>query len=464
MDHGVTDAFTARTGATATLFVRSGNDFIRICTSIKNQENVRAVGTALDRAHPAYERLMRRGLYLGLSSVFGSQLMTQYDPIFDRAGNVIGAIVVGLPVPERFYDSVSFKLSALVMAGLLSVVALQSALLWYEGARVATAGAVSIGASLLIGSGIYLFVRHAISAPLVAVKDAASKLAAGDLTSLLHVERRDEIGHLMHALNATAQGLTRIVATVRTNTDGITAAVRDISEGNANLSQRTDAQAGALQDTAREMARVTDMAEENGRHARDVTAHVATAAAVAQLGNRVVGDVVQTMAEIRNSALKIADIVGVIDAIAFQTNILALNASVEAARAGEQGRGFAVVAAEVRQLAQRSALAAREIHGLIRESVDNVEAGSELVQKAGATMADILASVEAVNTTINLINTASQAQHAGIDEINKALLNIDDVTQQNAALVEQAAAAAQSTYDGVLGLSKAVRAFKLASE
>jgi methyl-accepting chemotaxis protein-2 (aspartate sensor receptor) len=460
MEHGTTDRFTVDTGVTATIFVRGGIDFIRISTSIKDQENKRAVGTPLDYAHPAHARLLRGERYVGLSSVFGVQLMTQYDPIVDTRGQVIGATVVGLPLAERFHDSLSVKLAVFASLAMFSLLALQAAILSSEQNAEATGWAAVI--ALLCGAGVYLFIRRSIAAPLCMTRRAAERIAAGDLTALLHVERRDEIGHVMHALNATVQGLARIVVEVRSNSDGITAAAREISEGSADLSCRTESQVGSLQQTASALTQMTGMVKQNAEAARAVNGHIAVAAETARRGEKVVSEVVATMATIRNSAAKIADIVGAIDALAFQTSLLSFNAAVEAARAGEQGRGFAIVAAEVRHLAQRSAVAAREIRELTEASLALAESGDALVTAAGQTMDAIMAAVRKVDATMSAVSSASQEQHAGIDGISKALANIDEAAQQSAALVEQASAAASHSYDSAVKLSQSVRMFKLA--
>ncbi|TCS38031.1 methyl-accepting chemotaxis protein-2 (aspartate sensor receptor) [Paucimonas lemoignei] len=483
MNYAATDTFTERTGVTTSIFVRKGDDFIRITTSIKNQKNERAVGTLLDRAHPGYARLLQGQSYLGLSSVFGVQLMTGYDPIRDSAGRVIGVIVVGMAVVNKFYNGLGFKLTAALSAGAtlllclygwafsaLSGAALSRALPADEAHQASAAlhasfsnlALVGLGGVLLLAVGMYPVLQRLVSKPLIGTRYAAEKLAAGDLTSLVHVDRRDEIGQLMHAVNATAQGLARIVGDVRQASDSITHASREIADGNADLSARTESQASALEQAASSMGQLTDIVKLSADKARQVDGHVAAASQVAGHGEKVVGDVVQTMQAIKRSSLKVADIVGVIDGIAFQTNLLALNAAVEAARAGEHGRGFAVVAAEVRSLAHRSASAAKEIKTLINDSVGSVDAGGKLVEEAGSTMIDIMSAVHRVSDAMSEITKASEEQRAGIEEINTAIAHIDDMTQRNSALVEEAAAAAESTYDSAVKLSSAVTAFKLA--
>jgi methyl-accepting chemotaxis protein len=248
---------------------------------------------------------------------------------------------------------------------------------------------------------------------------------------------------------------------VRRGTETITVASGEIASGNADLSSRTESQAGSLEETASSMEELTSTVRQNADNARQANQLVVNASEVAVKGGAVVGQVVSTMGSIKDSSRKIVDIIGVIDGIAFQTNILALNAAVEAARAGEQGRGFAVVASEVRNLAQRSAAAAKEIKGLIGDSVEKVDAGSKLVDNAGATMEEIVTSVKRVADIMAEITSASQEQSSGIEQINQAVSQMDEMTQQNAALVEQAAAAAQSMQDQAVELSRAVSIFKL---
>ena len=288
----------------------------------------------------------------------------------------------------------------------------------------------------------------------------AGKIAAGDLAVAIVTAARDR-SSLLFAMKTMRDDLARMVGQVRGGADAIVTASREIAAGNLDLSTRTEQQAGSLQETAATMDQLTSTVKNNAEHARPANQLAAFASSVAQKGGGVVAQVVDTMASINASAEKIVDIIGVIDGIAFQTNILALNAAVEAARAGEQGRGFAVVAAEVRNLAQRSAGAAREIKKLIGDSVEKVDAGNQLVSRAGATMADIVASVKRVTDVLSEIAAASEEQTTGIEQINQAIAQMDHVTQQNAALVEQAAAAADSMQAQAQKLVAAVGSFRL---
>jgi methyl-accepting chemotaxis protein len=315
---------------------------------------------------------------------------------------------------------------------------------------------------LLITFFIYL-VSHSVSVPMRKAIDIARQIALGDLAVNIDAGSKNETGQLLEALKDMRDSLVGIVGEVRSSTDTIATASGQIASGNLDLSSRTEAQASALEETASSMEEMTGTVKQNADNARQAQQLSLSAAQIAIKGGAVVSQVVETMGEINASSKKIVDIIGVIDGIAFQTNILALNAAVEAARAGEQGRGFAVVATEVRNLAQRSAAAAREIKGLIGDSVIKVEHGASLVDEAGATMNEVVASVKQVTDIIAEIAAASVEQTSGIEQINQAIMQMDDATQQNAALVEQAAAAAQSLQEQASMLTEAVGVFKLAS-
>ena len=289
----------------------------------------------------------------------------------------------------------------------------------------------------------------------------AQTVAAGDLTARIEVTSKDEMGQLMQALKDMNGSLAKIVGEVRSGTETIATASGQISRGNLDLSSRTEQQASSLEETASAMEELTSTVKQNSDNARQANTLALSASEVAVKGGAVVSQVVDTMGSINESARKIVDIIGVIDGIAFQTNILALNAAVEAARAGEQGRGFAVVATEVRNLAQRSAAAAKEIKTLIGDSVDKVVAGAKLVDQAGATMNEIVESVRHVTEIMSEITSASQEQTAGIEQVNQAISQMDQATQQNAALVEEAAAAAASMQDQAGSLVEVVGLFKL---
>nr|WP_063978161.1 methyl-accepting chemotaxis protein [Massilia sp. JS1662] len=316
-----------------------------------------------------------------------------------------------------------------------------------------------IGA-VVLAIALAVWLARNITVPLAYAVRVAKQVAQGDLTTRVDVDSKDETGELMAALKDMNDSLRDIVIRVRTGTETIATASGEINSGNQDLSARTEQQAGSLEETASSMEELTSTVRQNADNARQATQLAASASETAQRGGDVVAQVVSTMGSINASSKKIADIITVIDGIAFQTNILALNAAVEAARAGEQGRGFAVVAGEVRNLAQRSAAAAKEIKGLIGDSVEKVEAGSRLVDEAGSTMEEVVGSVRRVTDLIGEIAAASEEQRAGIEQVNQAITQMDQVTQQNAALVEQAAAAADAMQEQAHQLAALVGTFQ----
>jgi len=315
----------------------------------------------------------------------------------------------------------------------------------------------------LLSLMVAFLATRSITTPLKEAVVVAQRVANGDLTSDIHVTSSDETGQMMEALRHMNASLIKIVAEVRMGTDSIAEASSEIASGNMDLSSRTEQQANSLGQTSSSMRELTDTVQQNADNARQANQLAAKASEVAVRGGSVVSHVIDTMGSITASSKKIVDIIGVIDGIAFQTNILALNAAVEAARAGEQGRGFAVVAAEVRNLAQRSAGAAKEIKALIGDSVDKVREGSTLVEQAGVTMEEVVASVRRVTDIMGEITSASQEQSVGIAHVNTTILEMDETTQQNAALVEEAAAAAASMQDQAANLARVVSVFKLDS-
>ncbi|MEB0137282.1 methyl-accepting chemotaxis protein [Actimicrobium sp. CCC2.4] len=321
---------------------------------------------------------------------------------------------------------------------------------------------MALGAlAVLVGIGAAVLVASSITRPLLQAVHFARTVAGGDLTARVTVDRTDETGQLLQALNDMNDSLINIVGKVRAGTGTIASVASEIAAGNQDLSSRTEQQASALEETASSMEELTSTVKQNADNARQANQMAISAAEVAIKGGAVVSQVVDTMGSINASSRKIVDIISVIDSIAFQTNILALNAAVEAARAGEQGRGFAVVAAEVRNLAQRSASAAREIKGLISDSVEKVDTGSRLVDQAGATMQEVVDSIRQVTDIMAEITAASDEQRAGIEQVNQAITQMDTTTQQNAALVEQAAAAAEAMTGQADDLEQVVSVFKL---
>ncbi len=354
-------------------------------------------------------------------------------------------------------------------AGLDKLTELNSA-----GAKDATAtadGAYQLALKVMIGAAVLavvlatvvgLWLVRSITAPLHHAMVVADRVAAGDLSGAIDVRSNDETGQVLKALGRMQDSLSRVVTDVRQNSENVATASAQIAQGNQDLSGRTEQQASALQQTAATMEELGTTVRHNADNARQADQLARGASTVAAQGGEVVGRVVQTMQAINQSSQKIGEIIGVIDGIAFQTNILALNAAVEAARAGENGRGFAVVASEVRSLAQRSAEAAREIKALIGRSVEQVEEGSTLVDQAGKTMGEIVGAIQRVSDIVTEISSASTEQSGGVQQVGQAVSQMDQATQQNAALVEESAAAAESLKSQAQQLVQSVAVFKLA--
>lgn len=332
----------------------------------------------------------------------------------------------------------------------------------YNGFATGRIVILSLGGAAVFISLIAAFIlTRGITKPLEEAVMVAEKVAGGDLTVKVNVNSTDETGQLMRSLKGMTESLFETVSKVRAGTDTISTASSEIASGNMDLSSRTEQQASSLEETASSMEELTSTVRQNADNARQANQLAVTASGIAAKGGEVVSEVVATMSDINESSKKMADIIGVIDGIAFQTNILALNAAVEAARAGEQGRGFAVVATEVRSLAQRSAAAAREIKELIDTSVEKVTIGTELVATAGSTMDEVVSSIQRVHDIMGEITAASQEQSEGIEQVNQAIVQMDQVTQQNAALVEEAAAAAESLQDQSANLNNLVSVFNV---
>ncbi len=543
MDFTVVDRFTQVTGAVATVFAKTGDDFIRVTTSLKTDKGERAIGTLLDRAHPGYQAVLDGKSFLGFAVLFGKPYITQYDPIRDAQGKVIGLTFVGMPF-EEYLKQIKDALRGMKIGDtgyfyvmdarpgttygnlivhpsaegknlldtkdasgrefLKEIMEQKNGQIrypWVNKERgessprdkvvafahfkgwnwIVVAGTyedeftsdvirlrnifAGLGVVLVLGisASLYVLIRRVVSRPLEQVYGAAQSLAAGDLSARLKVQARDEIGEVMEAMNKVATGLSEVVRSVHRGAESVSTASAEIAQGNQDLSARTESQASALEQTAASMEELGSTVRQNADNARQANQLAQSASQVAVQGGEVVAQVVDTMKGINHSSRRIADIIAVIDGIAFQTNILALNAAVEAARAGEQGRGFAVVAGEVRNLAQRSAEAAKEIKTLISDSVGRVEQGTQLVDQAGKTMEDVVASIRRVTDIMGEISAASSEQSAGVGQVAEAVTNMDQATQQNAALVEQMAAAASSLKSQSEELVRTVSVFKMAT-
>ena len=381
---------------------------------------------------------------LGLSTSFRNEeaakvLMNDMDPIIQKAFAEINRLIEFQKVANE----------AAVAAALVN------------GDRIAYV-TYAVEFVVLVLAGLLAWVTtRSITVPLEQSVGVAKRVAAGDLTSTIDVSGRDEAADLLTALKDMNAGLGRMVESIRGGADAIAVGAAQVSAGNQQLSHRTEEHASSIEETASTLEEFTTTVRQNANHAKQASALAASASASAQNGGEVVGRVVTTMQEVTMSSRKIADIIGVIDAIAFQTNILALNAAVEAARAGEQGRGFAVVASEVRSLAQRSAASSKEIRALIEDSADRVNASAKLVGEAGASIDELVESVKKVADFMTEIANASQEQSVGIEQINKAIMHMDNAVQMNASLVEEATAAAASMTNQATGLTDAVAQFRL---
>jgi len=458
LDFSVPDGFTQRTGMRATIFVRVGEDFIRITTSVRKQDGERAIGTPLDRSQPAYRAALVGKSYVGYATIFGKQCMTRYDPVRDAAGQVVGILYVGLDVSDMAPVHVAPRMATTITLafGVLACA--------FHAATGKLLDPLSVGFTLLsmamLWALTYFQMRRHVTEPMNQGRQAALRLASGDLTNQLDVRDRDDVGKLLLAINGISVGLTGLVGNVRQAASMVASGTSEIADGNNDLASRTEKQAGEINSAASAIVELTATVSQTADKANQVNALVGSVAKLAQSSGGVVGQVVDTMGQIKSSAHRINDIIGLIDGIAFQTNILALNAAVEAARAGEQGRGFAVVASEVRSLAQRSATAAKEIRNLIAASVQTANVGGELVEKAQQSMTDITSSIQQVVGYVDEIALASNEQRAGIADVNRSVAEIDEMTQQNAALVEESAAAAMKMREQATALGAAVNSFK----
>ena len=436
--------------------------------AIANVDNARTqLKSNLDKARPLFYRESGKKMFADIDNQ-----VREYDTLITEATKraLADALQENRSAVDYLFTTVAPVASALDsgLTGLTrekeqnAVSAVQAATELYQSSRTMMLMLVLGSAAAGIGLGVLLtrsLTRQLGGEPAYA-SAIASGIAGGDLTIDVELRKGDK-DSMLFAMKTMRDSLSTIVGQVRTGTDTIASASSQIAAGNLDLSSRTEEQASSLEETASSMEELTSTVQQNASNARQANQFASSASEVAERGGVVVAQVVDTMASINDSSKKIVDIIGVIDSIAFQTNILALNAAVEAARAGEQGRGFAVVASEVRTLAQRSAAAAKEIKLLIDDSVSKVDAGAKLVDNAGATMDEIVASVRRVTDIMGEISSASQEQTSGIEQINMAVTQMDQVTQQNASLVEEAAAAAESLQDQAAKLAQLVSVFKL---
>ena len=531
------DAYSDVTGNAATIFVRVGDDFMRVATSLKKQDGSRAMGTMLGTKHPAYAALMRGERYVGNAQLFGRRYMTTYQPIKDAGGKIIGLLFIGVDISdlvgsfEKMLGSVKIGSTGFLYAIDAAAGENQGRLTLHPTAQGKTLAELTgqaeftktllanpngfsfeapatraqdlgdehvvayahlpvfnwvlvaespdeefygVGRAVMIGVGLialiaaialaialWLLGRRLIARPIAELSGIIVRLHRGEFGRPVEVTRKDEIGELMQDLSDLRDQMHASLSKVRAASDRIAQTTDEIAAGNTDLSARTEQQASSLEQTAASMEQMTSTVRQNADHASSASKLAAHASTVARDAGQLVGRIVDSMHNMSESAGQIRQIIGVIDGIAFQTNILALNAAVEAARAGEQGRGFAVVASEVRMLAQRSADAAKEIRTLIGATVEQVDHGRDLVAQSGQTMDAVVESVRNVTTLIDEISTASQEQSSGITQIDSAVSHLDTVTQQNAALVEQATANSQTLRDEARALSKIVEQFKL---
>ncbi|MGF6757847.1 methyl-accepting chemotaxis protein [Paraburkholderia sp. GAS42] len=536
LDFSIPDQFLERSGAIATVFARTGDDFVRVTTSLKKQDGSRAIGTLLDRKGPAYSLVLAGKTYTGLAALFGKRFITQYKPVMDASGRVIGALFVGVDVgpqiksiedgirqlkigdsgyyfvlnasngPDRgkfivhpaatgqAADDANAPYKQMLDAkeGRLAYTSTDTTLgethsrdkyvsfisvpewQWLVGGIaprdevmdevVATRNRFLIAGFVLVAAFAAFFliaVRRMVSRPLDEAAKASERLAAGDLSVRVANGRTDEIGRLLTAIDGIGEGLARIVTQVRGASADMTHGTAEIAAGSGDIAARIATQASSLEETAASMEQITSTVQQNAAHAAQANTLVTSASAAALDGGRAVQRVVSTMGDISRSSQKIADITTVIEGIAFQTNILALNAAVEAARAGEHGKGFAVVASEVRALAQRSAAAVKEIEALIGESTARVESGYRIAEEASSTMNGIVEQVGRVQAIMGEISVASREQSGGIEQVNLAVTQIGEATQQNATIVGVAERAAADLRDQAGRLAQVVSVFKV---
>ncbi|HEX7913727.1 MAG TPA: methyl-accepting chemotaxis protein [Paraburkholderia sp.] len=461
--HEILDDFRSRTGYGGSIFVRNGDSFVRVTTSIL-PNGKRLLGVDLEPTNPANRALSSGRHYFGYTSLSDMKLAILYMPLVDAHGSVVGAIGVGMSTKKgpRLALQISFAVTAWL--GMLTGGTATAFAMWAPvSMRPPAFPSAVLGLTMLTltGAWVYWLVESKVSVSLRRAQTAAQRLAKGDLTEQEPLSRNDEVGEILEALNGITVGLSSLVRNVARVVQDVNRGSNEIAGGNAHLSERTERQAASLEETAASMAQLTQAVNQNTDNAREANSSAVYAAQMADAGNEAVQGLVQAIKDIGSGSAKIGEITGLIEGIAFQTNILALNAAVEAARAGEHGRGFAVVASEVRSLAQRSATAAKDISELIASSVAVIERSVDDSAHVATTILELKNAIARVSDFVGGIATASEEQSRGIEQINQAVTQMDEVTQHNAALVEEAASAAQSLSSQAVSLKEAVSMFKL---
>lgn len=419
--YALVDEILEDLGDTATIFARKDDDFIRVITNIKKNDGSRAVGTLLGTASAAYDSVMRGELYVGNAVILGKEYITAYDPIISSAGDVVGILYVGVPDIKNSEQVQSRLRAELIKITVIAIVI------------------ILCGISLS-----YYIVQQIIVKRIKLLEKAVSNLEKGKLDERLEEGRQDEIGVLISMLNTSLDRLEEMVSLIKYNADSMLSSTHEISKGNESLAQRTTEQASAIEEVAATVEENNSTITNNADNAHKANTVAQDTIALAESGGKLMQDSLDAIGEISNSSKRIEEIITVIDEIAFQTNLLALNAAVEAARAGDHGRGFAVVASEVQNLAQRSRNASKDIGELIRESLVKVDNGNQLTQKAGDSIKSIIEAINSVAGFVAEISVASDEQRRGSDQINTALVEIDNMTQQNASLVEETSAASEA--------------------
>ncbi|HKS33263.1 MAG TPA: Cache 3/Cache 2 fusion domain-containing protein [Enterobacteriaceae bacterium] len=524
-NNSFSDDFLQRTGAISTLFVRSGDDFVRVATSLRKEDGARAIGTKLDRASPAWEPVTRGEVYRGLALLFGKRYITQYQPVKDATGKTIAILFVGVDITNSwqvmrekilgrhlgesghfyvldrktgnylFHDSLEGKRPAWDESIQKDLLTTESGTLQRESDdgrtllmswnampdwRWTIVGEVDksillrdvtsmrnqflIGGlvlSLLFAALFVALIRRWLTRPLRDVTQLAQQYASGDLRASLETRREDEVGQLIQAINGIGQGLQTIVAQVREAASEIHLSSNALASDSGEISEQINKQAASVEETSASMEQLTATVQQTAENMEQTQKLVSETSQAVQKGGTTVSNAVETMNDIRDASQRIADITHVIESIAFQTNILALNAAVEAARAGEHGKGFAVVAQEVRALAARSANAVKEIEQLISDTLQKVKEGHSLSQQTGHAMEDIIGHITHINQLVTEINHASHEQSAGINQVNLAMTHIGEATNINAGRVSRSEETARALREKGTHLTELVSLFRL---